>query len=248
VEISDNHSIDKNMETKKILSWIALLGGEAIIIAAFILFRGSLANDILALNIVVSFIIYGLLFIDIIAPWIDLDNKSQAKVGSLGVRWFFTWLYAIAAVAAMLAYNLAFDCSFALQIITHGALIFFLALGFLASLHSSDKVQQAYQQETLNRNGVIEMKRAVQKLKDKINDVAGVPESFAGRVNALEENMRFISPAENAEVHSLERQFVSTINDISVAVSDFSMNEERIEINLKKVEKIYQRRKSAYSN
>ena len=51
------------MDTKKILSFIALLGGEAIIIAAFLLFRGSLATDILVLHIVVSSVIYGLLLL-----------------------------------------------------------------------------------------------------------------------------------------------------------------------------------------
>ncbi|MDR1343118.1 MAG: hypothetical protein LBK18_07700 [Prevotellaceae bacterium] len=236
------------MDTKKILSWIALLGGEAVIIAALILFAGSLDSNILALNIVVSFILYSLFFVDILAPWVDFDDKSQEKIGSLGVRWFFTCTYAIAAVAAMLVCNWVFDCSFAMQAIIHCVLALLLILGFAASLHSSDKVRQVYQQETFNRNGVAEMKKAMRNLQDKVSDLSGLPENFTSRVAALEENLRFISPAENAEASSLERQLVSTISDISAALSDFSMNEARIESNLKKLERIYQNRKNIYSH
>jgi hypothetical protein len=236
------------MDTKKILSWAALLGGEAIIIAAFILFRGSLADNILILNIVITSLIYGLFFIDILIPCIDLGDKSQKKVGSLGLRWFFTWLYAVAAIAGMIVGNAVFEWPFALQIIIHCILFFFLILGFAASLHSSDKVQQAYQQETFNRNGIDEMKMAMQNLKDKMNDCPDLPENFIGRIDTLKENLRFISPTENAMAYSLEKQFVSIISDISFAVSNFSMNEETIESNLKKVEGIYRNRKSIYSN
>jgi hypothetical protein len=235
------------MSTKKILSWIALLGGEAIIIAGFILFKGSLMNNIFVLNIVVSSLIYGLFFIDVLVPWIDLRDKSQKKVGVLGLRWFFTWFYALLAIAAMFVCNLAYESSFALQIIIHCALVFLLLLGFVSALHSSDKVQRVYQQETFNRNGIIEMKKSVANLKDKMYDLSDLPESFTGRINSLEENLRFISPTENAEAYNLEQQFITAINDIAFAVSNFSMNEERIESNLKKAEHIYQNRKSIYS-
>jgi hypothetical protein len=234
------------MDTKKILSLIALFVGEIIIIAAFILFRGSLTNNILVLDILVSSIIYSLFFVDILVPWIDLGDKSQKKVGSLGVRWFFTLFYAIAAIAGMFVCHSS-GCSFETQILCHCVLIFVLILGFVASLHSSGKVQQVYQQETLNRNGILEMKKAITNLKDKMNDLSELPEHFICRVNELEENLRFVSPSESAEAHSLERQFVGIIDDISFAVSNYSMNEEAIVSNLKKVERISQNRKNIYS-
>ncbi|MDR0546913.1 MAG: hypothetical protein LBG77_04950 [Dysgonamonadaceae bacterium] len=236
------------MDTKKILSFIALLGGEAIIIAAFILFCSSLATDILVLNIVASSIIYGLFFFDILVPWIDLKDKSGKKAGSLGVRWFFTWLYAVAAIALMLVGNAVYEWSFALQMIVHCALIFLLILGFAAALHSGGKVREVYQQETFNRSGINEMKAAMRSLKDKINNLPDLPASFTSRINALEESLRFVSPANNSGAYDLERSFVNTINDIAFAISNFSMNEAAIENNLKKAERIYQNRKSVYSN
>lgn len=236
------------MNTKKILSWIALLGGEAIIIVAFILFRGSLADNILVLNIVVSSLIYGLFFVDVFVPWIDLSDKSQKKVGSLGLRWFFTWLYAIAVITVMLAGNLAYEWSFALQIIVHCVLLFLLILGFVASFSASNKVQEVYQQETQKRSGINEMKNAMRNLKDKMSDTAGLPESFTNRINLLEDGLRFISPSNSEEAYSLEKDFSKIVGDISLAISNYSMNEEAIMSNLKKLERINQNRKSVYSN
>jgi multisubunit Na+/H+ antiporter MnhC subunit len=236
------------MNTKKIFDWLLLFFGEALIIAAFLLFRGNLADNVLVLNIVVSSLVYFRFFAGYRAPWIDLQDKSQKNIGSLGISWKVTWLYSFFAITAMIGCNVALNLSFSTQLIIHSVLLFFLLLGVFLSFHVSDKVQEVYQQETFNRNGIIEMKKVVANLKDKMNDLANLPENFINRINSLEENLRFISPSENHEAHNLEQQFIANIDDIVFAVSNFSMNEEKIESNLKKCERIYQNRKNIYSN
>lgn len=236
------------MDTKKILSRIALIGGEAIIIAAFILFKGGLSDNILILNIVVSSLIYGLFFIDTLIPWLDVRDKSQKKVGSLGLRWFFTWFYTIGAIAIMLAANLFLEWSFSLQFIIHCALLFLLIMGFVASFSSSDKVKEVHLQESFARSGILEMKTAMQELKNKINNTADFPDSFSHRIHSLYDGLRYISPSNNQEAYTLENSFLKITNDISFAVSNFKMNELDIEKNLTKLEQIYQNRKSVYSN
>jgi hypothetical protein len=236
------------MNAKKIMSWLLFLFGEALIITAFMLFQGSLPNNILVLNIVVSSIVYGLFFVDILVPWIDFKDKSQRKVGSMGVRWLATWLYAIAAIAVMIAANVVYDFTFSTQLIIHGVLLFLLFLGLLGALHVSDKITQVYQIEKANRSGVTEMKKAMVTLKDKINETANFPEEFIRKVNALEESLRFIAPTENSEAHELERTFIDAINAIGFALTNYSLNEQHIEDSLKKCERLYQNRKQIYSN
>lgn len=236
------------MNAKNILSWLLLLFGEAIIIAVFILFRGNTPDDILVLNIVVGSLVYGLFFCNFRAPWINLQDKTQQQIGTIGISWFATWFYAIAAIGFMLAANIAFELSFTTQLIVHCVLLFFLFLWLLLSRHSGDKVREVYQQETFNSNGISEMKKAMRQMKDKMNDLSGLPVSFTSRINALEEDLRFFSPANSQESHDLERQFVGIINDIAFAITNFSMNEAAIESNLKKIERIYQNRKTVYSN
>jgi hypothetical protein len=236
------------MSTKKILSWLLLLFGEIILIAAFVLFRGKTPDNILVMNIAVSTIVYILFFFNYSAPWIDLKDKSQKQIGAIGISWFVTWFYAVAAIAVMLAANVAIELSFNVQLIIHCVLLFFLALGILLSRHSSDRVREIYQTETAGRNGILEMKKAMRILKDKTGEMAGLPETFTQRINSLEENLRFISPANSSEADELEFTFVETVNAIRFALTDYSLNAEHIESNLKKCERIYQNRKNIYSN
>ena len=235
------------MDTKKTISWLSLLLGETLIITAFILFRGNQTDNILALNIVVSTIIYGLFFVDILIPLVDYNDKSSKTIGSIGVRWLATWLYAIIAVAAMIISNIALDLVFSTQLIIHGILFFLLLLGFVAALHSSDKVNEVYAQETANGNGVNEMKSAMQGLKYIISNNSELPDYFLNRINELEKDLRFISPSNNPEANELEYSFIDTLNNISIEIYDFAMNEESIKSNLRKCEWIYQRRKNIYS-
>jgi hypothetical protein len=235
------------MNTGKIISWLLLLFSEALIITAFILFKENLADNILVLNIIVSTLIYGLFFVDVLVPWIDFGDKSQRRAGSMGVRWLVTWLYAIAAITVMIAGNY-YELQFPTQLIIHGVLLFLLFLGLFGALHASDKVTQVYQTETANRNGIVEMKKAIVSLKDTINDMPDLPESFVKRIDALEENLRFIAPTKNSEAHKLEKLFVETIHAIGFILKNDSLNDQPIEKNLKKCERIYQYRKQIYSN
>ena len=235
------------MGAKKILWWLLLLFGAAVLITAFILFRGDTPTDILVLNIVVSLIIYSLIFLRYQMPWIDLQDKSQKQVGALGVGWFTVWIYAAATIIVMLVSNFAFDFAFTTQLIIHAVLLFFLLLGISFTSHIADKTREVYQHETQNRSRIIEMKTEMQNLKNAMNNTDGLPEYFTKRIDSLNENLRFISPANNVEATEMESAFIATLNEIKFAISDFSMNEERIESNLKKAEQIYQNRKNVYS-
>jgi hypothetical protein len=196
----------------------------------------------------VSSLVYGLFFCNFRAPWIDLEDKSQKQSGMLGISWLATWIYAIAAVGFMLVANLTYSLTFPTQLIVHCILLFFLIMWMLLSRHSADKVQKIFVQETQNRNGINEMKSAMRNLKDKMSGTNGLPENFTNRINSLEEGLRFISPSNSEEAYSLENSFSKIVSDISFAISNFQMNEEAIESNLKKLERIYQNRKNIYSH
>jgi hypothetical protein len=236
------------MDAKKIVSWLLLLFGEAIIITAFILFRRNTPDDVLILNIIISTLVYGLFFVDILVPWVDFNDKSQRRIGSLGLRWFITCFYAVLAITAMICMNVVYDYIFTTQLIVHLVLLFFLLLGLLGVANSSSNVKQVYEQESENRKGVIEMKNAMRKLKERMSDSDAMPRAFTERINTLDENLRYLSPSNNQEARESERLFIRMIDDIAYAVSDYSTNEEQLENSLKNLEKIYQNRKNSYSN
>ena len=229
------------MDTKKTLTLLALLIGEAIIIAGFVLFAGHWENSILVLNILVASLIYGLCFAEVLSPWGNFSNPSQQKVGSLGLHWFSIGLYAICAIGVMVAANLFFLWTFFLQLLVQGGLISLLLLSVVSFLLASDKVAEVHSQQTLQRNGISNMKKAIQALKNSTEKVANLPES-------LEENLRFLSPAYTAEAQETEQLFMQTAEDMLLAMPNYALNKDTIEGQLLKLERLFQDRKKLYSN
>ena len=233
---------------KRLLSLFAFLLGEAVIIVSFLLWGGGTATDILALNMVVCSLIYCLFFVDVLVPWVNWSDKAQKSIGSMGVRWFITWVYAALAVAVMLVCNLWLVTSFELQLILHCVLFFLLLLGFTGVLHASGKVAERYVQESQCRQGVQEMKQAVRGLKDAAEGCAQLPASCMRRINDLEDGLRYLSPSDNWEARSLERQFVETVESIAIALPGYAADQEKVDAAFKKAERLYANRKSLYSN
>lgn len=236
------------MDTKKTLTLLALLIGEAIIIAGFVLFAGHWENSILVLNILIASLIYGLCFAEVLSPWGNFSNPSQQKVGSLGLRWFSIGLYAICAIGVMVAANLFFLWTFFLQLLVQGGLISLLLLSVVSFLLASDKVAEVHSQQTLQRNGISNMKKAIQALKNSTEKVANLPESLSKRILSLEENLRFLSPAHTAEAQETEQLFMQTAEDMLLAMPNYALNKDTIEGQLLKLERLFQDRKKLYSN
>lgn len=236
------------MDTKKTLTLLALLIGEAIIIAGFVLFAGHWENSILALNILVVSLIYGLCFAEVLSPWGNFSNPSQQKVGSLGLRWFSIGLYAICAIGVMVAANLFFLWTFFLQLLVQGGLISLLLLSVVSFLLASDKVAEVHTQQALQRNGISNMKKAIQALKNSTEKVANLPESLNKRILSLEENLRLLSPAHTAEAQETEQLFMQTAEDMLLAMPNYALNKDTIEGQLLKLERLFQDRKKLYSN
>ena len=235
------------MNTRRKLSLIALVLGEILLITAFLLLGTNLATNILILNIAVASLVYALFFIDVLFPWIHLEKKQPIEVGSLGVRWFFTWIYAFAAIGVMLCANIFFSWFFVLQFVIQATLIFLLILGMIAVLSAADRVGEVPISENSIRSGVSEMKQVMSNLKIQISTLPDLPENLVHRINSLNENLRYISPANTIEAREIENLFCQEANNMLIVISNYKYNTTTIENHLKKMEMLYQNRKSVYS-
>ncbi|MFM7683777.1 MAG: hypothetical protein ACKO7P_13710, partial [Bacteroidota bacterium] len=202
------------MNAKKIFSLFIALFGEALIIFGFIHFGKNLQSEILTLNIVVSSIIYCLVFVDFIFPWANLKDKAQKQIGSIGLRWFFTYLYIALAIAAMVIFNTMKPIHFINQILIHGILFFVVLLGLFLAFSSSDKVREVYFEEKQNRDRTDEMKKATKELQLKLDAMNNIPPEIISRINELQENLRYLSPSNNNEALVLESKFVEEVNKL----------------------------------
>ena len=230
------------------LSLIALVLGEILLITAFLLLGTNLATNILILNIVVASVVYALFFVDVLFPWVSLRKKQPTEIGSLGVRWIFTWIYAFTAIGVMLCGNVFFSWIFVLQFIIQAILIFLLVLGMVAVLSVTNRVGEITVDESHIRAGVSEIKQVMHNLKIQISTLPDLPENLIYRINSLNENLRYISPANTIEAREIENLFCQEANNMSIVISNYKYNIATIENHLKKMEILYQNRKSVYSN
>ena len=235
------------MNTKDILSWLALVLGAAIIIGLFFIFLKDMPDDLFVLNLSVSLLVYALFYVEVLVPWVDWQDKSKSRIGSIGLRWTVTWIYAILAIGSMVVCNTIFNVGFSAQLIIHGMLLLILILGISGALHASDKVTSVYNKEMAAQKGITEMRRAFGELKQMVYNSSNTPQEVRSKIEKIEEDLRYISPSEHPEAAALEKQFSEMVRDFCINVNSYSENSDRVMSLLEKVDYILKSRKSIYS-
>lgn len=222
--------------------------GEALIILSFLYFGKHLQTEILFLNIIVSSVIYGLFFWDFAIPWINLKDKFQKSIGSIGVRWFFTFLYIIVSIGLMIVFNTRWSINFTSQLLIHGMLFFLLAISFYTVFASSNKVKDIYIDEKQVIGSLDDMRKATKELQLKLDTMKDIPTEIISKIINLQENLRFLSPCNSNEAIELEMRLVDELKTLAgnITVSPFNMDE--VSDNIHNCEQIYNDRKHVYSN
>ncbi len=235
------------MKTKSVMTWLIAIAGEALIVAAFLMFFSDLLpSDVLVLDVFVASVVYWLFFIDLIKPWTPENDPSQKRASSLGVRWFFTILYDIAAIAAMIFFAVVL-LPFKVQLLVQLALLLFVLLGLLLASRTAARTQKIWQDEQQQRAGREDMMKILQELKSAA-EISGTPQSVVDEIASLCDEVRYISPANTNEAANLESQFVESARQIQFAFREYNMNKDAIANQLAKCKRILQQRKSIYSN
>ena len=148
----------------------------------------------------------------------------------------------------MLLANLFFLWSFLLQLLVQGGLIALLLLSAVGALSATGKVAEVDAQQAQQQEGLSLIRKEAQHLKNLSQEISNLPEPLVKRIATLEENMRFLSPANTPEAHEVERRFVQTATDLSRAIPNHQIDKDRVEELLKKLERLFQERKNLYSN
>lgn len=235
------------MKTKDILSWLAFVLGAAIIFGLFFIFMKDMPNDLFVLNLLVSLLVYALFFVDVLVPWVDWGDKSKRRIGSMGLRWVVTWIYAILAIVSMFVCNKLYNVEFPVQLIIHGILLLILVLGISGALHASDKVASVYDKETALQVGLTEMRCAIRELKQIVYESSGISQEVRSKIESIEEELRYLSPSDNPEAAVLEKQFSEIVRDLCLNVNSYSGDSDRIISLLRKADYVLKSRKSIYS-
>ncbi|MDE5688331.1 MAG: hypothetical protein K2I18_06885 [Paramuribaculum sp.] len=229
----------------KTFYYILAAAGEALIIAAFLVFGGEMPENILTLNIVVASIVFQLAVFTIATPAVSLDDPAGRQAAGIGIRWYVKGLYAFAALGAMLLMNTGSIVAFRYQLIVQLVLLFVLACGIFAGITSSAKAARVHAAESQRQGGIDEARRAVRALAEQTAHAEGVSADVKARIDKLAETLRYTSPCLSTEAADTERRIVEIAGDMRRAIPAYTLNEKNIAALLDEMEMLCNRRSRA---
>lgn len=234
------------MKTGRILSWVALVIGWAIILASFFIWGKDVEPGKFAVNIVVSLLCYVLAFLDFLFPFVDLKDKAQKRIGTMSVRMVTVWSYIFLAVVTMLVFTSKLDIPFLAYLIMHCVYALILVLGFMAVAEVASKVSDVYEQESAAKEGTDGLKRKARKVMYAKEDVASLPAQIAKRTNEVLELVQYIAPSNAPLAKELEAKLDKAMGEFSVALKLSPSNEKKLNALLTDIERLVVERKNMY--
>lgn len=233
---------------RKILAALTLLIAEGLIITVMLLLPGEIPTEVRILDMVVLSIILWVFGFDFFSPLVNLEEKHPTQVGSMGVRWTGQILYLILAVGfAIICTKHATEIAFHWQLIGQIALLGMLLMFYFLSASSSHMIKKVGEKEDQMIAGRQEMRTAVRQLLDEIAVSDNLPEYFKQNINDMDEKLRYIAPNNSAEAVAYEKQFADIASRVLIAMNNFSMNEDAIQKDLKRMQVIITNRKNIHN-
>lgn len=233
------------MNTQLFFKFLTIVLGYALIIAGFIIFGESLATDIKVLDIIVSCFIHTQFVLLFIFPMIDLSRKVHKEVGMMGIYYYVLNVFCLASIVFMVL-GIVFDIAFKYQMMVQLFFLFFFLAGIVATLHSGEKVEKVYAQEHSALRGRDSMKMAMNDFMDELalcRSIQLEPQLFK-RLQAIQENVRYMSPSSDERASDIEEKFRQTLSAIKVLLRDVGPNASRIDAEVTHLEQIVRQRKN----
>lgn len=235
------------MNTSKIMSYLLLLAGLALIIISFLYFGKNAEPDARTLNIIISCIIFIFITSDILFPWINLKDKPQRTIGSLGIRWLSISFYVILAVLAMLVMNVFKNFEIKTQILVHVILLVGLFGSLVTVFTVSDKTVEVYNEEQSHRTKLVQMKKSVKDIQLKLEKLSGVPQYITTSLEELQYDIRSISPSNNPEAFEIEDKFLDELTAVDGLLFRTNIDYDMLKLKIDACSRTLRDRKQVYS-
>lgn len=227
---------------RTILAAIVLLIAEAVIVYAMLLIPIPIPIRVRILDMVVLSIVLWMVGYDLFRPLVNLAVKNPPEVGSLGVRWTGQILYLLFAIGFAII-GVVYPIPFIYQLLGQALLVGLLLLNYYFAMHAAEMVKKVGKREEAVLEGREQMRRALSHIQDEIAISSNLPEYVRVSINDIEDKLRYISPSDNADALSYEKQFADIANRVCVAMANFSMNEESIKQDLLRMQRVLENRK-----
>lgn len=179
---------------------------------------------------------------------VDFNDKSQKTIGSIAIRWFFSFFYVLAAISAMVFLNLFIPIDTNSQFIIHAILLFLLVLGLYFASSSAQNVQGVSIAENQMRDHLEEMRSITKEVSVKLTKLSNIPADISTRISSLHDDLRFVSPCNNQNAIAMELDFVNEMKLVENCLTNLPLNFDTIAEHIHCCELSYKERKQIFSN
>lgn len=225
---------------------LAILLGYGLIIAGFIVFGELLPDDVRVLDIIVTCLMFTQLVEFFFFPLIDTGRPAHKEVGMLGIHLAALNTYFGGAIVVMAA-GIYWHLPFSWQLLMQLAALLILVLGRVFTLHAGDKVEQVYQREEQLRDGKAMLKMTMESVVDKAACCRSLSPDLLARLQALQDDIRFVTPSTSTEARSLESRFMRQADTVIALLRALQPDEQRLADEIAQLELLLSKRKSLFN-
>ena len=237
------------MLNKYLISYLLVLFGELILIISFFHFGNTKDTDILYLNIAVSSIIYLLFFRGTISAWMGVSSNYENRIGSLGVTWFFIFLYSILAILIMTFSKGQDKVSFDNQLIYQSIVFFFLLLGLFLTSRVNEKEKSVSDLDTQNKFHISQIKKIAILIDNEMCN-QGYIDTKSDVINSLKkltDNIKYLSPNNRLSGKNNETSLINNLNKIIELLKDQAIDYNSLSLLVNSSHALYTEIKNTYS-
>ena len=229
--------------TSKIISYLFLIAGLGIIIAAFFLFLKDYQEEkLFYLNIVATCLFYAIIFLGAFDIFGSVDKVAKNSSG-YGLKWYGVWLYTPLALG-LIVVSIVFGLSFNFSLIGHLVLLFILLLFFFLGSVVKNNANEVIGNIEVRKSGLKEISAQIALLE--MQSKLGKGPSYQEAIDKLRENVRFITASDDPVAVAYENKLIEKIRLIASQLEHNSQSAEVINAEFDECMSIIELRKKQY--
>lgn len=229
--------------TSKIISYLFLIAGLGIIIAAYFLFLKDYQEEkLFYLNMVATCLVYAIIFLrafDIFGP---VDKVAKNSSG-YGLKWYGVWFYTPLALG-LIVVSIVYGLSFNFCLIGHLVLLFILLMFFFLGSVVKNNTNEVIGSIEARKSGLKEILAQIALLE--MQSKLGKGPSYQEAIDKLRENVRFITASDDPVAVAYENKLIEKIQLIASQLEHNSQPAEVINAEFDECMSIIELRKKQY--
>lgn len=227
----------------RIVSYLFFIAGLGIIISSFFLFLKDVQEEkLFYLNLVVSNLVYGVIFLRATDIFGTLGKVSESGSG-FGLKWYAVWTYVPLAVI-LIVLSIIIEWPFKFCLVGHLILLFLLLLQFFLGSLAKSNVNESKEKVEARKSGLREINSRLALLEIACQTGKGV--MFMDNVSDLKDSIRFVTASDDVLARSLEDRIISTITLITNQIECSSQSAEVIKTEFDECIHLIELRKKQY--